>query len=361
VHNSVRAHLRSDVPWCSLLSGGLDSAAVAREAVEAAGSLTTFASGHPAAQGEPDADLEWAARVGEQLGTTHVPAPVNRSMFLQRWPEMINTLGVPLSTPNEVAINEVARALRQRGRIVTLSGEGADELFGGDETPLAAAAEFINNPDQHSSPGAFRYDSAAWISRDIKARAMRPEVWDALQHDAAAVHAYDRMFQALSNGENTLQAHLAFLRRVNLEGLLQRLDTATMLASVEGRTPYADVVVALAAEAIPIAQRFVPATLQQPAKTKQCLRNAYADLPLGVAQRPKASFPLPFQAWLAHSDTSNGAGTLPPTAELLCASPLINAFFTPEAVDLVAEAPGDRWHLAWPMLNLALWSQRWWG
>jgi asparagine synthase (glutamine-hydrolysing) len=55
---------------------------------------------------------------------------------------MVQAMGVPLSTPNEVAINEVARRLRADGKIVTLSGEGADELFGGYEAVIRAAGEF---------------------------------------------------------------------------------------------------------------------------------------------------------------------------------------------------------------------------
>ncbi len=65
------------------------------------------------------------------MGGDETEARITRGVCAQRWPDRIAGEGLPLCTPNEGAINEVARVLRSQGHVVTLSGEGADEIFGG--------------------------------------------------------------------------------------------------------------------------------------------------------------------------------------------------------------------------------------
>lgn len=115
IHDSLKAHLRSDVPWCSLLSGGIDSTIIASLAIAEAGSLRTYVSGCPdAADGLAD-DFDFAREAASAIGSSHTEVPVDEHHFIQRWPEMTAALGVPLSTPNEIAINAVANRLQQDG------------------------------------------------------------------------------------------------------------------------------------------------------------------------------------------------------------------------------------------------------
>ena len=57
--------------------------------------------------------------MGCDVGTRHAEVPISRDLFAQRWEEMVERQGLPLSTPNEVAIHEVARAMRADGKVVT--------------------------------------------------------------------------------------------------------------------------------------------------------------------------------------------------------------------------------------------------
>ncbi len=352
VEDSVRRHMRSDVPTCALLSGGLDSSiicAVARLLGGEDGALRTYSSGHD--DGSDAGDLRFALMVSEHLGTSHTSAPVDRGMFRDRWPEMVARLGVPLSTPNEVAINEVARRLGADGQVVALSGEGADELFAGYELPMVQAGEFEERRRHQGKQasgheaGLFQLRSNAWMSAEAKAVVLRPDIWRGLEQDAELIAWYGEEFEACGAGvDDPLQAHLNFHRRVNLTGLLQRLDTATMLESVEGRTPLADVSVAALAAGLPMAEKFGAAG------TKLALRRAFADLlPEAVVNRPKASFPLPFQQWVGDH------------AGVLERSPLARLMFNDAAISSIGAEPGKLWNLAWPMINLAMWGERWWG
>jgi asparagine synthase (glutamine-hydrolysing) len=362
VRESVGAHLRSDVPVCSLLSGGIDSTVIAmcaaRAGLAAKEPVRTYCSGFD--DGAADADLACARRAAAELGTVHTEAPVMERLFLDRWAQMVERMGMPLSTPNEVAINEVARRLRADGRIVALSGEGADELLAGYDVIMNAAMQFEAGASTGDEAGLalhramLHIEAGAWVPTGSKQEVLSEGVWRACEHDAAMREELASEFAELAEGAGPeatgLDVHLRYLRRVNLAGLLQRLDTSTMLESVEGRTPFADVRFAEIAESMPTACKFVPSVEGRSAGTKLPLRAAFAgQIPDWVVARPKASFPLPFAGWLG------GMGNT------LRGSKFASAVFAPGAVEAVAQQPAALWRLAWPMLNLAMWGDRWWG
>ena len=364
--DSVRAHLRSDVPLCSLLSGGIDSTIIASVAAREHGRLRTYCAGAPGAGDGLADDFGHARDAARWLGVEHREVPVDAEMFAARWAWMVDRLGVPLSTPNEVAIHAVAASLRASGDVVALSGEGADELFGGYGLPLSQAAVFCDesagsadlSPEDH---GHFQLRASSWINDEVRSQLLRTEMVERAGGGAPVRDWYGRTFADLhergprvdrEGPAHALHTHLRFQRRVNLAGLLGRLDTATMLASVEGRTPLADRAVAAVADAIPMAEKFRPASdAGDDPGTKLCLRRAFAgDLPGSIVERPKRSFPLPFQAWMAG------------TGDLLLGSEWLRSRCREGALAAVAADPGRHWNLAWPLVNLSLWARRWgWG
>ncbi len=347
LQRSVAVHLRSDVRVCLLLSGGLDSAVIAREAAPSMSPLMTFCAG---ADGSPD--LPEARSFARQLGADHREAFVTRDRFVSRWPEMIAKTGVPLSTPNEVAIDAIARTLRLAGNTVTLSGEGADELFAGYDVPMRMAQEFVSGGD--ADGGRFHVESNQWTPLDTLGSLFISGMIDAEACAAETLSTYRKTWKHAVAGTpdgDPLRAHRRFHRMANLPNLLRRLDSATMLSSVEGRTPFADMRVAQLAERLPSAALFDPSidAAKRPA-TKLALRRAYTDdLPDSILQRPKASFPIPFESWIE------------PMGTMLRTSVFARDTFSPAAVEAVASRPRELWNLAWPMMNLAMWGDHWWG
>lgn len=346
IEGSIHRHLRTDVPMCTLLSGGLDSAITTLIAKRAVDELNTFCAGAKI-EGFSD-DFSFAASLSKELGTNHTEVEITQESFIDRWQWMISKLGVPLSTPNEVAIYEVAAALREQGHIVAISGEGADELFAGYAPIMQQAAAHIAslNGADDTEGGLFHLASNAWISEELKPGVLREPWFNAAQADKHLKSFYQDAFnevRAQSPSDSPLQAHLRFQRRMNLPNLLQRLDTSTMLASVEGRTPYADTEVAICAESLPMDEKYIAG---EPEQTKIALRQSFKDeLPEAIVNRPKASFPLPFQHWME------------PMTDLLFNSPIAREFFTEQAIGLVCTSPASYWHMAWPMINLTLWGE----
>jgi len=367
IEDAIDVHLLSDVGVCALLSGGLDSTIIANRIVDHGTSLRTYCAGSKVESAGHD-DVAFARRVAASLGVTHTEVQIDQNIFDELWPWMIGELGVPLGTPNEVAIYALARELARHDKVV-LSGEGADELFGGYGIALqqfaAVASSRHDDVGRRMTPATAYLNTTAWIRPDAKMAVLRPDVRDAGHHDVMLRTYVESLFDGADDLDMAMAACLRAQRTVNLTGLLGRLDTATMLASVEGRTPFADVNVARWAIAHPLTTHVtlpyddatvigrvrsgVPVAVP-PQHTKQLLRRAFPDLrPNEVLRRPKASFPLPFQAWLAGD------------ASPLWRSALIREVFCDEAIAAVHENPVAMWQMAWPMLNIAIWLDRIWG
>ncbi len=346
IEDSVQQHLRADVPVCALLSGGLDSAIITTIASQWHDHLRTYCAG--ATETPPDEssadhthdDMYYASMLAGMLGVQHDQARIDRRLFVDRWQWIISRKQLPMSTPNEVAIYEVARLLGNDGHRVTLSGEGADELFGGYDQPLNFAAQALEAGNM--DPALLQLHAGAWCPLASKVEILSAGTWDDAEHDERLLETYRNEFARVARGAEPLDDQLAMQQRINLAGLLDRLDSSTMLASVEGRTPLADVYVAAIARGLPMARKCV-----LPDRTKIALREAFAGrLPKAIVRRPKASFPLPFRAWLEDA------------TPWIARSAFLDEILRPEVKALIAARSGEYWRLAWPIANLALWAEQ---
>ena len=134
----------------------------------------------------------------------------------------------------------------------------------------------------------------------------------------------------------------------NLLNLLERLNSSLMLYGVEGRVPFSDVRVLEVARTIPASLLFAEhasgTTCTRTLVGKRVLKAAFADvLPPAIATRPKASFPLPFQEWMADC---TGVLEGEPARAILSSA----------AIELVRNEPSRHWRLSWPILNVAMWA-----
>lgn len=407
VTNSVHQHLRSDVPVCLLLSGGLDSSIIGLICREL-GVVNQLQTWCAADADDKGGDLEHGRIMAEFLHTNHHEVHVTRDMFLENWQHLIQTNGLPLSTPNETAIYAVAKDIKPQAT-VALSGEGADEFFGGYSAPMLSGMDGVladkamnmlaaNNTgneyhgDLYQQITRFqdlltaKYGSAklgnqvehylrcnSWISvNGAKRSVLQPEIFQAIDNDSSLKTELDYQFgfdpPYLDPMERLLRVH----QRINLSGLLSRLDTSTAAASIEGRTPFADVQIANLASRIPFKHKLrieceeddilsnadygnnwhtSTAIVESGCfTTKKLLRRAFGNsLPQAIVDRPKASFPLPFQEWLTDA------------TDVLHSSSIIQQLILPEVIDIAANQTQNYWQVAWPILNLAMWCRKWWG
>lgn len=350
VTDSVEAHLAADAPVCALLSGGIDSTIVASIARSANPRLMTFAAGSDTDAARPGSDLFMARHVARMLRSEHHEVVISGEQFVLTWERMLSDGGHPLATPNEIAITLLGRSIAPHAK-AALTGEGADEIFGGYGAPLEATQAWIDAETAHTPAAAadFYRTAFGWAPR-----AVLSELFNEGAVAKFGDHSDDPLGEMLTDacreaGDlTTIDAHLAVQRRVNLVNLLERLNIALMRGSVEGRVPFADLRVldaAMRAGGAHLMHDSVGGggTATRTLVTKRLLRKAFADvLPPEIASRAKASFPLPFESWIeAQTHWIDG--------------PVASEVFSPAARSLVRTQSMQHWRLAWPMLNIARW------
>ena len=334
LRESVRCHLRADVPVGAFLSSGIDSTAIVALAAEVHPRLRAFTAGFdtPAAFSEFDV----AERSARQLGVELVPAIVKPEQVMEALPRIVWHLGDPVADPSIVPLYFLAQKAAEHVTVV-LSGEGADELAGGytiyREPRSLAPVRRLGEPIQRglralaravpegvkgksyllraTTPIETRYfGNARVLGDEEKARILlggEPGVGH--QHVTAALYA-----EAADLDEVTTMQHID----VNtwLPGdILTKADRMSMAHSLELRVPFLDRGV------FEVLSR-LPDRLKVPARsrtTKYALRRALAGIvPDFIVDRPKLGFPTPARRWLRvelaewahHVLSTSGAGHL---------------------------------------------------
>src|SRR5580693_7975613 len=127
MRDSVAVHLRSDAPLGAFLSGGIDSAAICALAAEVKPDLVTFTVGF---EREGYSEIDLAQETATALGIKSVPYVITPQEFVNALPRIIWHLDDPMADASAVPLWFAAREASRHVKVV-LSGEGADELFGG--------------------------------------------------------------------------------------------------------------------------------------------------------------------------------------------------------------------------------------
>jgi asparagine synthase (glutamine-hydrolysing) len=129
LEDATRLRLVSDVPVGTLLSGGLDSSLVTAMAARHSRDLSAF---HVSVAGFPNLDeRRFAEQLVRRLDISLVPFELTGENFRRALTQVTDLSDLPLTHPNSVAYYLISKVAREHGVIVLLSGEGADELFGG--------------------------------------------------------------------------------------------------------------------------------------------------------------------------------------------------------------------------------------
>ena len=190
----------------------------------------------------------------------------------------------------------------------------------------------------------------SWVPVQLKGAILNDLVMEQANQDLSLIEELQQIFRSNDPSQSNLAHMLMAQRQFNLTGLLERLDSSTMLAGVEGRTPYADIKVTEFADRMPVGYHFNMDASGSMLCSKQLLRRAFAkQVPAHVMNRAKASFPLPFQSWMGEQGQN------------LLQSSISRDIFQADAMAQVAAQPANQWAAAWPMFNLNIWLESMWG
>jgi asparagine synthase (glutamine-hydrolysing) len=365
LEDSVAKHMRADVTVGAFLSGGIDSTAIAALAIRHNPRLITFTTGF---EREGFSEVDVAVASAEAIGARHIAKVVAPDEFVAALPEIVWYLDEPVADPALVPLFFVAREARKHVKVV-LSGEGADELFGGYtiyREPLSLKPfDYLPRPLRRSMgtlskplPDGMRgksllhrgsltleqryYGNARSFSdaqlRDVLA-AFRPE-WT---HTDITAPIY---------AESADWDPVARMQHVDLftwlrGDILVKADKMTMANSLELRVPFLDPEVFAVASRLPVDAKITRTT------TKYALRRALEPIvPPHVLNRPKLGFPVPIRHWLR-------AGPLLEWAhEMVNASAtddLINASAVRQMLDEHRCGTADHSRRLWTVLIFMLW------
>ncbi len=310
IKDSVKHHMISDVPVGSFLSSGIDSSYL----VSLARPDKTYTVGYDIPKYD---EIGYAKDLTDKLGINNISKKITKDEYFEVIPRIMYHLDEPLADPAAVALYFVAK-LASRDVKVVLSGEGADELFGG-----------YNYYRQDIDCAKYR-KIPFWIRRIIgKIAGVLPErrgINFLVRNGQTLEEGYIGVTKIFSEREtrklikypnkarrnmeitadvysdNKNCSNISKMQAIDINFWLARdiflkADKMTMANSIEGRVPFSDIEVFKLARTIPDKYKVTKDN------TKVALRSAAKlDIPNESYSKKKLGFPVPLREWLKDSD-----------------------------------------------------------
>lgn len=314
LRRAVRRQLVADVPLGLFLSGGLDSSTLAKLTKdEKPGPVETFAVGFSGV--DAVSELPFAGAVAHRLETVHRELAMDPRRVASDLDAILGRLDGPLGDATAIPTWYVSRLARE-SVTVALSGEGADELFGGyprqrydvgldrigprGRRLLPSVFAFAGRPVSERMRRRLAMPSGLarqldW-SRVFEAAAIDELALEPLPGEGALIEAHAELARDWDRraARDPVNARLETDRALFLPGdLLPKVDRMSMAASLEVRVPYLDEDLADYVLALPGSHKVRGTT------GKRILRRvARRLLPAEILRRPKQGFDVPIGAWL---------------------------------------------------------------
>jgi len=370
IERAVEKQVMSDVPVGVFISGGMDSSILASLASKVIGvdKVHTFSAKFAEESYDESGD---AAELAKLMRTKHVPVRTDEETLREALENVTTRIAEPIADAAVLPTFLLARAAREHVKVI-LSGEGADELFGGYPTYLghkiapmydampsfvrALLRRAVSSVPTSGKKVTVEYllkkfvtdAEQPWVERhlrwfgtglpdDIYANSNRelPELPDAGPHRDALAGAM-------------LLDYRSYLR----DNLLVKVDRATMLSSVEARAPYLDRDVTAFALSLPSDLRVRRLT------TKWVLKKAAEKwIPHHVIWRRKRGLSVPTASWINGGLRGEVDRLLAP--QRLRAQDIVNEA---AVTRLLAEHRSGRANHAkalWAVVMLQYWIERW--
>jgi asparagine synthase (glutamine-hydrolysing) len=349
---AVERELMSDVPLGVFTSGGLDSSLLVAAAARVLPGerIHTYAVRFV----EPGYDESaYAEAVTHDIKTVHHVVTADDDGLGRAFDVVTQSMAEPLGDPAILPTYLLAESARDDVKVV-LSGEGADELFGGYPTYLGheAAAAWLRLPAPVRR--ALRWAVERWpastgkvtlefLLKQFVSAAERPWLerhlawFGALGPSAAVVPELACKLTGFPHDDALNRVLWLDFVTYLPDDLLVKVDRATMLASVEARAPFLD---------REVLELVLPAPSSLKVRgftTKAILKEAARGLvPDAVIDRRKRGLSVPVARWL-----NTGLASL---ADRLLDTPLLAEHRSGKA---------NHARKLWPLLTLALWAERW--
>jgi asparagine synthase (glutamine-hydrolysing) len=361
IEEAVTKQVMSDVPVGVFISGGLDSSVLATLASRAIGvdKVHTFSAQFAEESYDESGD---AAVLARQMRTKHVPVRTDEETLLDALENVTTRVAEPLADPAILPTFLLARAAREHVKVI-LSGEGADELFGGYPTYLGhkiapkfeALPAFVRGGVRrlaYALPASGRKVTFEYLLKKFVNDARKPWADRHLAWFGTGLPAHALPDVETAGEDPIAGAMLLDYRSYLRDNLLVKVDRATMLSSVEARAPYLDRDVTAFALSLPTDLRVRGLT------TKWVLKKAAEKwIPKDVIYRRKRGLSVPVAGWINRGLRAEVDRLLAPGR--LREQGLVDA---DHVTRLLAEHRSGRANHAkplWAVIMLQYWLDRW--
>ncbi len=311
---SVSMHQISDVEVGCFLSSGVDSSYVVKEISKGTKKVKTFSVGF---EEEKYSELPYAQEFSKVVGVPNISNKVSADDFFDAMPEIQYFMDEPLPNPSEIPLYFLAKNARKYVKVV-LSGEGADELFGGYPMYLQGG-HFAEYTKKVPRPIRKLAKAVAGVLPEFKGKhflvrgGMEP--WERFMRanyvftDSRERQKYlkkpitsrppetysKRYFDEAAGLDEPTQLQYADIHTWMIYDILLKADRMSMANSLELRVPFLD------RKMLELSTR-IPSRFRADCKTettKKALRAAaVSELPERTANKKKLGFPVPLSDWL---------------------------------------------------------------
>ncbi len=318
VRESVKAHKIADVEVGSFLSSGIDSSYIA----EAAQVDKTFTVGFESKDGDRYNEIHFAKNFADTIGVKHIAKVITPTEYWETFPKIQYHMDEPLADPAAIALYFVSKLASESVKVV-MSGEGADELFGGyriyeepitltayDKLPFtirrAVSKVCEHLPQKHGINYLVRrgktIEERFIGNANIFSKKERDKILisEAAKNSCEPKVLCDKFYKEVADKDDITKMQYLDINMWLMGDILLKADKTSMANSLELRVPFLDKKVMALAETIPLNCRVNTKT------TKLALRKAAEKtLPKLTATKDKLGFPVPIREWLKEDEYYN--------------------------------------------------------
>ena len=318
MRESVRYHNVADVEVGSFLSSGIDSSYLAACLAKENPDIKTFTVGFAEYQGERD-EVSWARELADTLGVENDSAHIGEDEYWDALPLVQWHMDEPSADPSAVALYFVDKLAAKRVKAV-LSGEGADEFFGGYrvyQAPLASeraahvpkpllragskvlhaaharGANYLERASETVEDWYYTNANGVAFSLEERSRILSDDLRARLEGVPTPQQLTAPVYAEVSGYDEVTRMQHLDLSFWLVGDILLKTDKMAMAHSLESRVPFLDREVFALASTIPVSQKVTGK------QTKVALREAAERaIPHDWAQKEKLGFPVPVASWL---------------------------------------------------------------
>jgi asparagine synthase (glutamine-hydrolysing) len=366
LYNSVQRQMVSDVPLASLLSGGVDSGWISAIAGKLAPGLKTFTVGfHEQAYNE----TPYSHLLAESFGLDYHDLIIGNREFADSLPQAIWHYDEPLTFAVSVQINLICKYAQQFVKVL-LSGQGADELFGGYARQYKSKMKdqflLFNKISQRIIMQALLHLPHGKIKRLQQSLALSPYelvLWSAAftakdkiawlfdKEDLNISNRMEELNKVWHKDLDTVDNMLLFDQRTYLQAILTMQDKMSMATSMELRVPILD------NEMISLAQSIPGRMKLKRLQTKYLFKKAAArNIPKKIVYKKKIGFQIPLEDWL--KDKTGLGRYLDQLIDTIDKVDGINKTKVEKMITEHKNGLENHENILWALINYVIWRQK---